>query len=138
MYISYFSSTFKLLIINIILFQEISQQLGDDKTLSEHLKLPIQRINDYQLLLKVRYALHLYVLSHVYKCINSNQVVTVRSIIMSYVYVLSWIYSFLQCVLYKIFQGLCLKHCIFFLYFFKQCNQSKLCTLNKEKKVNGS
>ncbi|KAK5640122.1 hypothetical protein RI129_010933 [Pyrocoelia pectoralis] len=38
-------------------FDELSQQLGDDKTLSEHLKLPIQRINDYQLLLKelVRY-----------------------------------------------------------------------------------
>nr|CAD7267111.1 unnamed protein product [Timema shepardi] len=32
--------------------QERSQQLGDDKSLSEHLKLPIQRINDYQLLLK--------------------------------------------------------------------------------------
>nr|CAD7588169.1 unnamed protein product [Timema genevievae] len=31
---------------------ERSQQLGDDKNLSEHLKLPIQRINDYQLLLK--------------------------------------------------------------------------------------
>uniref|UniRef100_A0A1B6CSB7 DH domain-containing protein n=1 Tax=Clastoptera arizonana TaxID=38151 RepID=A0A1B6CSB7_9HEMI len=34
-------------------FEELSQQLGDDKSLSEHLKLPIQRINDYQLLLKV-------------------------------------------------------------------------------------
>ncbi|XP_021942907.1 obscurin isoform X3 [Zootermopsis nevadensis] len=33
-------------------FEEHSQQLGDDKSLSEHLKLPIQRINDYQLLLK--------------------------------------------------------------------------------------
>ncbi|XP_049949483.1 obscurin isoform X1 [Schistocerca serialis cubense] len=33
-------------------FDELSQQLGDDKSLSEHLKLPIQRINDYQLLLK--------------------------------------------------------------------------------------
>jgi len=38
---------------SLILFQEHSQQLGDDKSLSEHLKLPIQRINDYQLLLKV-------------------------------------------------------------------------------------
>jgi hypothetical protein len=38
---------------SLILFQELSQQLGDDKSLSEHLKLPIQRINDYQLLLKV-------------------------------------------------------------------------------------
>nr|CAD7443240.1 unnamed protein product [Timema bartmani] len=35
-----------------ILENERSQQLGDDKNLSEHLKLPIQRINDYQLLLK--------------------------------------------------------------------------------------
>lgn len=34
--------------------QELSQTLGDDKSVSEHLKLPIQRINDYQLLLKVR------------------------------------------------------------------------------------
>ena len=40
-------------ITSLILFQEHSQQLGDDKSLSEHLKLPIQRINDYQLLLKV-------------------------------------------------------------------------------------
>jgi hypothetical protein len=38
---------------SLILLQEHSQQLGDDKSLSEHLKLPIQRINDYQLLLKV-------------------------------------------------------------------------------------
>nr|CAD7457937.1 unnamed protein product [Timema tahoe] len=38
---------------------ERSQQLGDDKNLSEHLKLPIQRINDYQLLLKV--ILHIFV-----------------------------------------------------------------------------
>jgi len=37
-----------------VFLQEISHQLGDDKSLSEHLKLPIQRINDYQLLLKVR------------------------------------------------------------------------------------
>ncbi|XP_068917953.1 obscurin isoform X7 [Tenebrio molitor] len=39
-------------------FDELSQRLGDDKTISEHLKLPIQRINDYQLLLKelVRYS----------------------------------------------------------------------------------
>ncbi|XP_075169287.1 obscurin isoform X4 [Haematobia irritans] len=33
-------------------FQEISTRYNDEKTLSEHLKLPIQRINDYQLLLK--------------------------------------------------------------------------------------
>ncbi|XP_026827528.1 obscurin isoform X4 [Ooceraea biroi] len=33
-------------------FEELSQTLGDDKNISEHLKLPIQRINDYQLLLK--------------------------------------------------------------------------------------
>uniref|UniRef100_A0A1B0CNM5 Muscle M-line assembly protein unc-89 n=1 Tax=Lutzomyia longipalpis TaxID=7200 RepID=A0A1B0CNM5_LUTLO len=33
-------------------FEELSQKLGDDKTLAEHLQLPIQRINDYQLLLK--------------------------------------------------------------------------------------
>ncbi|XP_066148174.1 obscurin isoform X4 [Euwallacea fornicatus] len=39
-------------------FTELSQRLGDDKSISEHLKLPIQRINDYQLLLKelVRYS----------------------------------------------------------------------------------
>ncbi|XP_050295068.1 obscurin-like isoform X13 [Anthonomus grandis grandis] len=39
-------------------FAELSQRLGDDKSISEHLKLPIQRINDYQLLLKelVRYS----------------------------------------------------------------------------------
>ncbi|CAH1236329.1 unnamed protein product [Diabrotica balteata] len=38
-------------------FNELSQRFGDDKSISEHLKLPIQRINDYQLLLKelVRY-----------------------------------------------------------------------------------
>ncbi|XP_065086396.1 obscurin isoform X3 [Ochlerotatus camptorhynchus] len=33
-------------------FMELSQTLDDDKTLSEHLKLPIQRINDYKLLFK--------------------------------------------------------------------------------------
>ncbi|GAB0092620.1 Obscurin [Sergentomyia squamirostris] len=33
-------------------FEELSQKLGDDKSLAEHLQLPIQRINDYQLLLK--------------------------------------------------------------------------------------
>ncbi|KAK9877930.1 hypothetical protein WA026_020153 [Henosepilachna vigintioctopunctata] len=39
-------------------FEVLSRRLGDDKSLSEHLKLPIQRINDYQLLLKelVRYS----------------------------------------------------------------------------------
>ncbi|VEN40593.1 unnamed protein product [Callosobruchus maculatus] len=38
-------------------FAEVSHRLGDDKSLYEYLKLPIQRINDYQLLLKelVRY-----------------------------------------------------------------------------------
>lgn len=36
-----------------IYLQDLSQKLGDDKGLSEHLQLPIQRINDYQLLLKV-------------------------------------------------------------------------------------
>ncbi|XP_028138813.2 obscurin isoform X7 [Diabrotica virgifera virgifera] len=38
-------------------FNELSLRFGDDKSISEHLKLPIQRINDYQLLLKelVRY-----------------------------------------------------------------------------------
>ncbi|XP_070068460.1 obscurin isoform X3 [Drosophila takahashii] len=42
-------------------FQELSKQLGDDKSLSEHLKLPIQRINDYQLLFKdfIKYSLSL-------------------------------------------------------------------------------
>ncbi|XP_058464862.1 obscurin isoform X3 [Malaya genurostris] len=33
-------------------FMELSQTLNDDKSLSEHLKLPIQRINDYKLLFK--------------------------------------------------------------------------------------
>ncbi|XP_049875609.1 obscurin isoform X2 [Pectinophora gossypiella] len=33
-------------------FQALADKLGDDKGLTEHLKLPIQRINDYQLLLK--------------------------------------------------------------------------------------
>ncbi|XP_071443881.1 protein Obscurin isoform X2 [Hetaerina americana] len=42
-------------------FEEYSQQIGDDKSLPEHLKLPIQRINDYQLLLKelVKYSVRL-------------------------------------------------------------------------------
>ncbi|XP_054277504.1 obscurin-like isoform X6 [Macrosteles quadrilineatus] len=42
-------------------FEELSQQLGDDKSLSEHLKLPVQRINDYQLLLRelVKYSTRL-------------------------------------------------------------------------------
>ncbi|CAH2103000.1 unnamed protein product [Euphydryas editha] len=35
-----------------ISFQALADKLGDDKGLTEHLKLPIQRINDYQLLLK--------------------------------------------------------------------------------------
>ncbi|XP_061708255.1 obscurin isoform X2 [Cydia pomonella] len=33
-------------------FQDLADDLGDDKGITEHLKLPIQRINDYQLLLK--------------------------------------------------------------------------------------
>ncbi|KAG7311046.1 hypothetical protein JYU34_003903 [Plutella xylostella] len=33
-------------------FQDLADDLGDDKGIAEHLKLPIQRINDYQLLLK--------------------------------------------------------------------------------------
>ncbi|KAG6445947.1 hypothetical protein O3G_MSEX004176 [Manduca sexta] len=33
-------------------FQDLADKLGDDKGITEHLKLPIQRINDYQLLLK--------------------------------------------------------------------------------------
>ncbi|XP_023945004.2 obscurin isoform X3 [Bicyclus anynana] len=33
-------------------FKVLAEKLGDDKGLTEHLKLPIQRINDYQLLLK--------------------------------------------------------------------------------------
>ncbi|CAD7077146.1 unnamed protein product [Hermetia illucens] len=41
--------------------EELSQKLSDDKGLTEHLQLPIQRINDYQLLLKelVKYSLSL-------------------------------------------------------------------------------
>ncbi|XP_023224403.1 obscurin-like [Centruroides sculpturatus] len=33
-------------------FDNFSKKIKDDKSLSDHLKLPIQRINDYQLLLK--------------------------------------------------------------------------------------
>ncbi|XP_026738493.1 obscurin isoform X2 [Trichoplusia ni] len=33
-------------------FQDLADKLRDDKGIAEHLKLPIQRINDYQLLLK--------------------------------------------------------------------------------------
>ncbi|UYV74158.1 Unc-89, partial [Cordylochernes scorpioides] len=33
-------------------YDALSKMLHDDKSLSEHLKLPIQRINDYQLLFK--------------------------------------------------------------------------------------
>jgi hypothetical protein len=32
--------------------QELAVNLGDDKTLQDHLKLPLQRINDYQLILQ--------------------------------------------------------------------------------------
>jgi hypothetical protein len=38
---------------NLFKFQDERLKFADDKSLSEHLKLPIQRINDYQLLLKV-------------------------------------------------------------------------------------
>lgn len=34
-------------------FQDHSRLIDDDKLLADHLKLPIQRLNDYQLLLKV-------------------------------------------------------------------------------------
>ena len=34
--------------------QDHSQKIGDDKRLQEHLQLPIQRLNDYQLLIRVR------------------------------------------------------------------------------------
>ncbi|XP_047481488.1 obscurin-like isoform X2 [Penaeus chinensis] len=42
-------------------FEEYSQKLGDDKRLQEHLKLPIQRLNDYQLLIRelVKYSTRL-------------------------------------------------------------------------------
>ncbi|KAG5678438.1 hypothetical protein PVAND_008111 [Polypedilum vanderplanki] len=42
-------------------FEELSEKLGDDKSITEHLQLPIQRINDYQLLLKelVKYSTRL-------------------------------------------------------------------------------
>ncbi|XP_071523599.1 protein Obscurin-like isoform X2 [Panulirus ornatus] len=42
-------------------FEEYSQLIGDDKRLQEHLKLPIQRLNDYQLLLRelVKYSARL-------------------------------------------------------------------------------
>ena len=33
-------------------FQEHSKSIGDEKRLQEHLQLPIQRLNDYQLLIK--------------------------------------------------------------------------------------
>lgn len=38
----------------ILILQELSLKFGDEKSLRDHLQLPIQRINDYQLLLKVR------------------------------------------------------------------------------------
>lgn len=41
----------------VLLLQVLAEKLGDDKGLTEHLKLPIQRINDYQLLLKVNFVL---------------------------------------------------------------------------------
>lgn len=47
------NSPTNLKIIFLLKLQELSQKLGDDKSLTEHLQLPIQRINDYQLLLKV-------------------------------------------------------------------------------------
>ncbi|XP_037298652.1 obscurin-like [Manduca sexta] len=34
------------------MYKDLADKLGDDKGITEHLKLPIQRINDYQLLLK--------------------------------------------------------------------------------------
>lgn len=43
-------------------FQDERLKFADDKSLSEHLKLPIQRINDYQLLLKVSHE-HLRILT---------------------------------------------------------------------------
>lgn len=33
--------------------EKFSKKIGDEKTIQEHLKLPLQRINDYQLILKV-------------------------------------------------------------------------------------
>lgn len=39
--------------LRVVPLQEYSQKIGDDKRLQEHLKLPIQRLNDYQLLLRV-------------------------------------------------------------------------------------
>lgn len=33
--------------------ERFSKKIGDEKTIQEHLKLPLQRINDYQLILKV-------------------------------------------------------------------------------------
>ncbi|CAN8024149.1 unnamed protein product, partial [Ixodes persulcatus] len=43
-------------------FDEFSKSINDDKCLSDHLKLPIQRINDYQLLLKelIKYTARLH------------------------------------------------------------------------------
>ncbi|KAL3190991.1 hypothetical protein MRX96_019233 [Rhipicephalus microplus] len=43
-------------------FDDFSARINDDKTLSDHLKLPIQRINDYQLLLKelIKYTARLH------------------------------------------------------------------------------
>ncbi|XP_075532272.1 obscurin isoform X7 [Dermacentor variabilis] len=43
-------------------FDDFSARISDDKTLSDHLKLPIQRINDYQLLLKelIKYTARLH------------------------------------------------------------------------------
>lgn len=41
--------------------QDLSQEIGDDKILADHLKLPIQRINDYTLLLQVCKYFEIYV-----------------------------------------------------------------------------
>lgn len=38
----------------ILVIQEYSHRIGDNKRLGEYLKLPIQRINDFQVLLQVR------------------------------------------------------------------------------------
>lgn len=43
----------KIILFLFVFLQEYSHRIGDNKRLSEYLKLPIQRINDFQVLLQV-------------------------------------------------------------------------------------
>jgi hypothetical protein len=50
----YQGSKFLIVKMFILVIQEYSHRIGDNKRLGEYLKLPIQRINDFQVLLQVR------------------------------------------------------------------------------------